>query len=384
MGGRSTGPLLGRGELLRLYPDQVTVDSAQEHDLDLDLGAAIDRLGRRVHTTPLLHSHLLDQRVGARVWLKAENFQRAGSFKSRGAFNAVLVGLEKGDSRGVAALSSGNHGQAVALATSELGLSSVVVMSETSSKVKISAVRGYGAEVISRGVHLGNREQIARALAAERDLRLIHPHDDPDVISGQATVGFELASQLRAQGVESPLVLVPVGGGGLISGVVLAMRRWLPGAQVVGVEPEASNDGQLSLASGTRVELEVAPVTVADGAATARLGRLCWEIISKEVDEILTVSDPQIGAACWWLWSRCKLVVEPTGALSVAAALWSLGGRVDRAGANQSTRPTEIVCILSGGNCEPNQIAELVRSAREAELVAAPGPRTGLGLPGSD
>ncbi|MGC2192504.1 MAG: threonine/serine dehydratase [Candidatus Dormiibacterota bacterium] len=324
----------------------------------IDLDGAINRLDKHVRTTPLLHSRLLDQAVGARIWLKAENFQRAGSFKSRGAFNAALVGLEENDSRGLAALSSGNHGQAVALAAAELGLSAVVVMSEGSSAVKISAVRGYGAEVLSQGVNLGNREQIAADLAAERALRLVHPHNDPHVISGQATVGFELAQQLQARGVQAPLVLVPLGGGGLLSGVVLALRRWLPKARVVGVEPQASNDGQLSLRAGSRIELPESPVTVADGAATLRLGSICWDIIRQEIDEIVTVSDQQIGAACWWLWSRCKLVVEPTGALSVAAALTAVGSLAELLGASAESK--EIVCVLSGGNCLPSQIAELV------------------------
>jgi threonine dehydratase len=297
--------------------------------------------------------------VGARVWLKAESFQRAGSFKTRGAFNAALVGIEANDPRGLAAVSSGNHGQAVALAAEELGLTAVVVMPATSSPVKIAAVRGYGAEAITDGVTMANREMVASELATERGLRLIHPHDDPDVISGQATVGHELATQLRERGVESPLVLVPVGGGGLISGVVIALRRWLPEARVVGVEPETANAAALSLASGSRVSLPHAPVTIADGAATLRLGQLCWEVIRSEVDEVLTVSDQQIGEACWWLWSRCKLVVEPTGALSVAAALTHIAeNRVATTQAGSSSR--EVVCILSGGNCLPGQIARLV------------------------
>lgn len=345
---------MGWADILGVMPPSPTAEA------QIDLDAAVERLEGRVHRTPLLHSRLLDQAVGTRLWLKAENFQRAGSFKSRGAFNAALVGLETGDRRGLAALSSGNHGQAVALAAGELGLSAVVVMAEGSSPLKIAAVGGYGAEVVTAGVTVGNREQLAEALAAERGLRLIHPHNDPHVISGQATVGHELVGQLQARGVGAPLVLVPLGGGGLLSGVVLALRRWLPRARVVGVEPEASNDGQLSLAAGTRVELPSAPATVADGAATLRLGSLCWDVIKEEVEEIVTVSDQQIGAACWWLWSRCKLVVEPTGALGVAAALAAVGSLGQLTNSDGTGSPTEIVCILSGGNCLPGQIAELV------------------------
>lgn len=325
----------------------------------IDVEEALRRLRGRVHTTPLLHSRLLDERVRARVWLKAESFQRAGSFKTRGAFNAALVGLEANDLRGLAALSSGNHGQAIALAAEELGLPAAVVMPATASAVKIAAVRSYGAEVITDGVTMTNRERIAAELATERGLRLIHPHDDPDVISGQATVGYELAAQLQERGVEAPLVLVPVGGGGLISGVIIALRRWLPKARVVGVQSEAANAAALSVACGRRVSLPEVPVTVADGAATLRLGQLCWEIVRAEVDEVVTVTEQQIGDACWWLWSRCKLVVEPTGALAVSAALTHIAEQ--RVATNQADPSTgEVVCVLSGGNCLPSQIARLV------------------------
>jgi threonine dehydratase len=238
----------------------------------------------------------------------------------------------------------------VALAASELGLAATVVMAAKSSAVKKAAIRAYGAEVVSEGVTLANREDVAAEIASRDGLRVIHPHDDPHVISGQASAGWELADDLQSRGVVSSLVLVPLGGGGLLSGVALALKRFLPGATVIGVEPETGNDGYLSLASGSRVSLAAEPLTVADGAATLRLGSLCWEVIKEEIEEIRTVSEEQIGDACWWLWSRCKLVVEPTGALAVAAALSQIG----------SSPPPEIVCILSGGNCLPGQIAELV------------------------
>jgi threonine dehydratase len=299
---------------------------------------------------------LLDQAVGARVWLKAETFQRSGSFKARGAFNAALVGLEGGDLRGLAAFSSGNHGQAVALAASELGLAATVVMPATSSLVKIAAVRGYGATVVTEGVTLLNRELVAAREAAEGDLILIHPHDDPQVIAGQATAGVELAQQSLDRGVEAPVVLVPVGGGGLISGVAAALSRWLPQARIVGVEPATGNDAQQSLRAGRLIELNAPPLTSADGAATLRLGQLPWQIIQDQIGEIVTVSERQIAEACWWLWSRCKLVVEPTGAMTVAAALAGVGS-LSRDG---GTKPSEIICFLSGGNCLPAQIASLV------------------------
>jgi len=327
---------------------------------EIDIDSAVRRLAGRVHKTPLLHSRLLDRPASARVWLKAENFQRSGSFKARGAFNSALCGLEANDNRGLVALSSGNHGQAVALAARELGLPAVVVMAEGSAPVKIDAVRDYGAEVVTEGVTLANREQVAAEVAIARGLRLVHPHDDRQVIAGQATAAYELVGQLRGLGVEAPLVLVPLGGGGLLSGTLIALRRWLPRARVVGVEPEAGNDGLLSLQSGTRITLPETPRTVADGAATLRLGALCWEIIRTDVDRIVTASDQEIARACWWLWSRCKLVIEPTGALGVAAAL-SGAGSLDSLGlAGDPDGPDDVVCILSGGNCLPRQIADMV------------------------
>lgn len=337
----------------------------------IDLEGAIRRLRGRVHTTPLLHSRLLDEAAGARVWLKAENLQRTGSFKARGAFNASLRGIEVGDTRGLLALSSGNHGQAVALAAAELGLAATVVMASGSSPVKIAAVRGYGAEVVTDGVTLGNRERVAAKLAQDRQLRLVHPHDDADVISGQATVGAELATQARALGLDAPLVLVPVGGGGLISGISLAVRRWLPQARVVGVEPELADDAAQSLRAGRLISLRAPPLTAADGVATLCLGQLPWRIIQEEVSEIVTVTEQELGLACWWLWSRCKLVVEPTGALAVAAALSRPGGRFALPDSAAANRPDSIICVLSGGNCLPGPLARLMESGQAA--LGTPG-----------
>ncbi len=337
---------------------------------DIDLDSAGQRLRGRVHATPLLHSSSLDRQAGARLWLKAESFQRSGSFKARGAFNALLAGLEAGDRRGVLAVSSGNHGQAVALAASELGLPATVVMPQGASPVKISAVRSYGATVVTDGVTGENREEVARNLAAELDLRLVHPHDDPWVIAGQSTVATELVAQAQRAGLSPGPVLVPVGGGGLLAGVCLALERAWPGAVVIGVEPALGDDAKRSLESGRLVTLARTPETVADGARTLRLGGLCWEVIRRRVQRIVTVTDVEIAEACWWLWSRCKLVVEPTGALTVAAALRA--GR-DRASLGLAAAPGDagdLVCILSGGNCTPAQIADLVSTTSRAAALS--------------
>ncbi len=350
----STTTAEGRPERNR-YPEAMTLPAPAG---DIDLAAARFRLGGRVHRTPLLHSRLLDDHVGTKVWLKAETFQKGGSFKARGAFNALLAALEAGDRRGVLAVSSGNHGQAVALAARSLNLSATVIMPEGSSPVKLTAVRGYGARVITDGVTGENREEVALQLSNRLGLRLVHPHNDPLVIAGQSTVGSEIVDQLRSLGVTPHKVLVPVGGGGLLAGVLLACNQLLPSIEVVGVEPATANDAQVSVAAGRLVSLDRTPETAADGARTLHLGQRCWEIIQPRVSTIVTVSEQEIAEACWWLWSRCKLVVEPTGAMTVAAARklsLSHQGGPNRASANGG-----LVCILSGGNCSPDQISALL------------------------
>ncbi len=332
----------------------------------IDLAGAAERIRDRVHTTPLLRSSSLDREVGARVWLKAESFQRSGSFKARGAFNALLAGLEAGDRRGVLAVSSGNHGQAVALAAAELGLSATVIMPQGASEVKMAAVRSYGASVITDGVTGENREEVARNMAAELDLRLVHPHDDSLVIAGQSTVATELVAQAEQAGFSPGTVLVPVGGGGLLAGVCLALETSEPHIRVVGVEPALGDDAKRSFATGRLVSLDRTPATVADGARTLHLGRLCWDVVRRRVDEIVTVTDLEIANACWWLWSRCKLVVEPTGAMTVAAALRAARDPSSLGAGTPADDPGAVVCILSGGNCAPSQIAELVGSVAGA------------------
>lgn len=316
-----------------------------------DLLRARQRLEGRVHHTPLLHSRLLDLRLGRTVFLKAESFQRGGSFKARGAFNALLAALEEGDTRPVIAVSSGNHGQAVALAASELGIPATVVMPEDSSPVKVAAVRAYGARVVTEGVTGINREQVAADMASRLGLRLVHPHNDPLVIAGQASLAAELSSQLEPLGVRPAAVLAPLGGGGLLAGLCLGAAEHLPGVQVVGVEPESADDGAQSLARGELVTLARPPVTAADGVRTLHLGSLCWEVIRERAASVLTVTEAELAEACWWLFTRLKLVVEPTGALAVASLLRD-PGRIAAGG--------DLVCVLSGGNCLPSQISQLV------------------------
>ncbi|MGA8208483.1 MAG: threonine/serine dehydratase [Candidatus Dormiibacterota bacterium] len=336
------------------------MDPAPSLTRALEIDDALRRLEGLVHRTPLLRSRLIDERAGCRVWFKAESFQRSGSFKARGAFNAALAGLEAGDRRGLVALSSGNHGQAVALAARDLGLQAVVVMAEGSSPVKVAAVRGYGAEVVMDGVTVMNREQVAANLAAKRDLRLLHPHDDLLVMAGQATVAEEVADQAREQDFTPQLVVVPVGGGGLLAGIATSVRRRLPGCRVVGVEPVAGDDGVQSMRAGRRISLAAPPVTAADGARTIHLGQMCWEIIRHQADAIVTATEAELAEALWWLWSRCKVVVEPTGALALAAVLSGSSGVELWGERSGSAAPADVVCVISGGNCEPQQVAGLL------------------------
>ncbi|HUY97885.1 MAG TPA: threonine/serine dehydratase [Verrucomicrobiae bacterium] len=330
-----------------------------------EVRTAQERIAGRVHRTPLVRSRTLDDRVGARLLLKAESLQRAGAFKARGAFNAVLAGLERGDRRALIAVSSGNHGQAVALAARELQLAATVVMPQDSSPLKLSATRGYGAEVVSDGIDGRNREEVARELAERGDLHLIHPFDDQDVMAGQGTSALELLEQARSGGASPDAVLVPVGGGGLLAGVATVVRAVSPGTLVIGVEPRRADDAARSLAAGHRVALDAPPDTIADGVRTLQLGVRPWAVIRERVDAIVTVDEMDIVHAMWWLWTRTKLLVEPTGALPLAALL---AGRVavgergaDRAGAAQPRLPAGavIALLLSGGNVDPRQMATL-------------------------
>ncbi|HUY61961.1 MAG TPA: threonine/serine dehydratase [Candidatus Dormibacteraeota bacterium] len=353
------------------HPGSTLDDELLPINLDA-VEAAARRIAPHVHRTPVLRSRLLDGRTGARVLLKAECLQRTGSFKARGAFNAVLAGAERGDGRGIIALSSGNHAQAVALAAATAGLAATVVMPGDASALKRAATRAYGAAVISEEVDAANREAMAQAVARERGLRLVHPFDDPEVMAGQGTVALELLEQAAASGVGLDAILVPVGGGGLLSGVATAVRALAPGVRIIGVEPARADDAARSLATGRLQRLAVAPDTIADGVRTLSLGERPWAVIRRLVDAIVTVDEDAIATACWWLWTRAKLVVEPTGALPLAALLAAADGAHPAGPLAALLPPSPTVgCVLSGGNVDPLQLATLVR--RPPDAVAQPG-----------
>jgi threo-3-hydroxy-L-aspartate ammonia-lyase len=320
--------------------------------IDLD---DVQRAARRLHgvarRTPVLGSRTLDERTGATVVLKAETFQRGGAFKFRGAYNAVASLDAAVRERGVCAVSSGNHAAAVALAAGICQTRATILMPADAPALKRAATEGYGAEILSFDRYRDDRDALGRALAADRGLALVHPYDNPQVMAGQGTVALELLDQAAAGGLD--LVLVPVGGGGLISGCATVVKALSPGTRVVGVEPLASDDVTRSLASGRRERVPVAP-TIADGQQTATPGELTWPVIRSRVDGAVTVTDEQILAAMRFCFERLKLVVEPSGASALAALL---AGTVDGRG-------QRVGVVLSGGNVGVDGFAGLMARAQ--------------------
>jgi threo-3-hydroxy-L-aspartate ammonia-lyase len=310
-----------------------------------DVRAAASRLDGVAHRTPVLHSRTLDARTGASVYLKAECLQRGGAFKFRGAYNMISALPAEARGRGVAAYSSGNHAQAVAIAAGMLGSTAVILMPADTPAVKLAATRGYGAEVVTYDRYREDREALGEALAGERGLTLVPPYEHPAVMAGQGTAAIELLEEVPGL----DLLLVPVGGGGLIAGCATAAKALAPGMRVVGVEPEAGDDTRRSLAAGQRVRIET-PRTIADGQQADIPGRLTFEVNARLVDAVELVSDADILAAMAFLFDRMKLVSEPSGASAVAALL---AGRVRAPGAR-------VGVIVSGGNVGVGRFCELL------------------------
>jgi len=301
-----------------------------------DVAAAHERIRAVAKRTPVLTSATIDAMTGARVHFKCENFQRMGAFKFRGAYNALAQLPAEEKLRGVVAFSSGNHAQAVALAGRLLGVPATIVMPADAPKVKLEATRGYGAEVVLYGKGEA-REEIAARLAAERGLTLIPPFDHPHIIAGQGTAAKELIEDAGAL----DLLLVPCGGGGLISGCAIAAKHLAPACRVIGVEPAAGDDATRSFRTKTLQTVPV-PDTIADGARTTSLGKITFPLVLHYVDDMLTVTDEELLRAMFFLWERMKVVVEPTGALGACALL---EGKLDARGLRAGV-------ILSGGNVD--------------------------------
>jgi len=313
-----------------------------------DIRDAAKRIEGAAHRTPVIRSRTLDALTGARVYLKAENLQRVGAFKFRGAYNAIAR-LDPGQlARGIAAYSSGNHAQAVALAARELGTTAVIVMPEDAPRSKVDATIGYGAEIVTYDRYTEDRVAVGEALAAERSLALIPPYEHPHVMAGQGTAALELLEETG----ELDALIVPVGGGGLIAGSATAAKGLHPAIRVLGVEPEAGDDTKRSLEAGRRISIPV-PHTIADGQALHTPGELTFSVNRRLVDGIALVSDEEIRDAMRFAFERLKIVVEPSGATPIAALLAGRAGSL----------PRRIGVIVSGGNVDADRFARLCSRA---------------------
>jgi threonine dehydratase len=310
-----------------------------------DIVRAAERIAGIAHRTPLLTSSTLDARVGASLYLKAENLQRAGAFKFRGAYNAIALLSAAKRAAGVVAFSSGNHAQAVALASRLLEVEAVVIMPADAPAAKLAATRAYGAEVVTYDRYRDDRNAIAAAIVDARGLSLIPPFDHPDVIAGQGTLALEMLDDEP----ELDVLVVPISGGGLIAGCAVAARYRRPGIRLVGVEPVTADDFRRSLETGAIVHTEMGK-TIADGLQATAAGELTFAIAKQLVDEVVTVTDDEIIEAMVVLFERMRIVVEPSGAVGLAALL---AGRIQANG-------RRIGIVLSGGNMGAIQFAELV------------------------
>lgn len=303
---------------------------------------AAERIGHHVRRTPTLTADLDPD-----LRLKAECFQVTGSFKPRGAFNAVLALMASGlPTKGVIAISSGNHAQAVALAARTVGIAALILIPEDANPAKVAATRALGAEVIQEGINFANRERRLHEVMAERDLTLIHPFDDWDVIHGQGTAALELIAD--EPGLQ--VIASPVGGGGLLSGTAITVKSHDPSIKVIGVEPKAADDAYRSWKAGSIQTLPAAPSTLADGVRTTAVGARTFEVMFAQglVDEIVTITEDEIAAATRLAWTRLRLALEPTGALPLAAYL---AGRLPKGHTG---------LILSGGNANFRTVATLL------------------------
>lgn len=301
-----------------------------------DVEAAAERIAPWTHRTPIMRSEQLVQLTGTSVSFKCENLQKVGAFKARGACNAVFSMADETAARGVATHSSGNHGQAVAMAAARRGIAAHVVMPANAPQVKKDAVRGYGAEVVECEPTQAARQATLEQVIARTGAEMIHPYDDPRVIAGQGTVALEILAQMS----EVQAVVVPVGGGGLLAGTALTVKSLRPEVEVIAVEPEGADDAFRSFGLG-RLIPQTDPNTIADGLRTS-LGELNYAIIREHVDTIVTVPDTRIVEAMQLVWTRLKTVVEPSGAVSFAGILEHPERFAGR----------EVCAVFSGGNVD--------------------------------
>lgn len=307
-----------------------------------DIQIAASKINPFIHQTPLLSSKTLSKLVGGEVRLKPENLQCAGAFKIRGALNKILSLTDQERSKGVVAFSSGNHAQGVALAAKLLNLKATIVMPEDAMELKVIATKAYGAEVVQSGVNAVTRSKVAAEIVEKTGSIMVPPFDDPFIVAGQGTIALEILKDWS----EVETIVVPLGGGGLSSGITLAATSINPKIRVYAVEPAAGNDGQQSLKAGKIISIDP-PKTIADGARTTAIGEIPFSILRERITDIVTVEDTSLLSAIKLLALYSKLVVEPTGALAVAALL---EGKIPQ--------PSKTVAVLSGGNIAPEVLAQ--------------------------
>lgn len=302
-----------------------------------DVAEAHQRILPYLNKTPVLTSRTINELTEAQFYFKCENFQRMGAFKFRGAMNALSQFTEEQRKNGVVTFSSGNHAQAIALSAKLLGIPATIIMPEDAPKAKMEATKGYGGRVITYNRYTEDREKIGQQLAQKEGLTLIPPYDHPHIIAGQGTAAKELFDEVG----ELDMLFVPLGGGGLLSGALLSTKALSPHCKIFGVEPAAGNDGQQSLRKGTIIHIDT-PKTIADGAQTQHLGHYTFEIIRNNVNDILTATDEELISAMQFYAQRMKIIVEPTGCLSLAAAR-QFGDKL---------KGKKIGIIISGGNVD--------------------------------
>jgi threo-3-hydroxy-L-aspartate ammonia-lyase len=310
-----------------------------------DIVDAAERMKGIAHRTPVLTSITANTLTGAELFFKCENYQRMGAFKFRGAYNSIAQFSVTQRKNGVATYSSGNHAQAIALSAKLLGVSATIVMPDDVPASKVAATKGYGGKVIMYDRYKEDREEIGKRLAEERGLTLIPPYDHPHVMSGQGTAAKELIEEVG----KIDYLFVCLGGGGLLSGSALSAKALNPQCKVIGVEPEAGNDGQQSFRKGKIVTIAV-PKTIADGAQTTHLGQYTFPVIQKYVDDILTVTDQQLLSTMRFFAQTMKMVVEPTGCLAATAAMSGV----------LPVKGKKVGVIISGGNVDLEVFARML------------------------
>ena len=313
---------------------------------------AYNRINEFINKTPVMKSRTLNDLVSAKVYFKCENFQRVGAFKARGAFNTIQQ-IITSKPTGIITHSSGNHAQAVALAARELGIPATIVMPRNAPSVKIEATKGYGATIVECDNNPAARKQKTDELIDKYGYTLVHPYNDLRIIHGAGTAAFELLNEVG----KLDYVLTPVGGGGLLSGTSLCVKSMYPDSVVIGVEPENANDAYLSFKDGTKIYPSINPDTIADGLRT-NLGDITFDIIMKNVDDIITVSENEIVNAMRFLWERMKLVVEPSGAVPLAGLFKLVEGEL-----KDLYRDKSIGIIISGGNIDLSEFFDFISTS---------------------